>query len=436
MKRLALVAAAPGARLPASAAAHPLGNFTVNRYAEVVVSGDRLYVRYALDLAEIPTFQDGARVRARGFAPSSAVGSTSAWTARRVPLRPLGVARSTRAPGAGGLRDAALRRGLRRAGPPDAGSRSGPQLRGAGRLARGRRPGGARRRHPRSDVPARSVSDALRSYSTRDPARRPRCDGGRRPRGRGGRSSRARRAPRSTPAGGLRRLVAGDLSAGVIAVSLLLALFWGAAHALSPGHGKAIVAGYLVGARGTARHALLLGAIVTVDPHDRRLRARPRHARALLSSPPRAALPLAEPRRALLVVGVGVGVVRARLAHARAHARAHHHHHDHDHELSHGRRPARRRGSRAGSSRARPRSSSCSARSRCTASASAWCSSSPSASASRRRSPGSASSPSPPAGALARRLRRPLVRALPAVSAVLVLALGLAMTARALVTLA
>jgi ABC-type nickel/cobalt efflux system permease component RcnA len=39
----------------------------------------------------------------------------------------------------------------------------------------------------------------------------------------------------------------------------------GALHALEPGHGKTIVAAYLVGSRGTARHALLLGLIVTVS---------------------------------------------------------------------------------------------------------------------------------------------------------------------------
>jgi ABC-type nickel/cobalt efflux system permease component RcnA len=37
----------------------------------------------------------------------------------------------------------------------------------------------------------------------------------------------------------------------------------GALHALEPGHGKTIVAAYLVGSRGTARHAVLLGIVVT-----------------------------------------------------------------------------------------------------------------------------------------------------------------------------
>ena len=56
----ALVTAAVAALLvPAQAAAHPLGNFTVNRYAGIELAGSSLYVRYALDLAEIPTYQLG-----------------------------------------------------------------------------------------------------------------------------------------------------------------------------------------------------------------------------------------------------------------------------------------------------------------------------------------------------------------------------------------
>jgi ABC-type nickel/cobalt efflux system permease component RcnA len=44
----------------------------------------------------------------------------------------------------------------------------------------------------------------------------------------------------------------------------LVAIGWGAAHALTPGHGKAIVGAYLVGSRGTAGHALYLGLTVTM----------------------------------------------------------------------------------------------------------------------------------------------------------------------------
>ena len=50
---------------------------------------------------------------------------------------------------------------------------------------------------------------------------------------------------------------------GVLVLLLLGAFGWGALHALSPGHGKAMVAAYLVGTRGSVRDAVVLGATVT-----------------------------------------------------------------------------------------------------------------------------------------------------------------------------
>jgi nickel/cobalt transporter (NicO) family protein len=47
-------------------------------------------------------------------------------------------------------------------------------------------------------------------------------------------------------------------------LALLGALLLGAVHALSPGHGKTIVGAYLIGSRGTPRHAAFLGLTVTV----------------------------------------------------------------------------------------------------------------------------------------------------------------------------
>ena len=54
------------------------------------------------------------------------------------------------------------------------------------------------------------------------------------------------------------------LTVGFVLVALLVAMGWGALHALTPGHGKTMVAAYLAGSRGTARHAFALGATVTV----------------------------------------------------------------------------------------------------------------------------------------------------------------------------
>jgi len=59
------------------------------------------------------------------------------------------------------------------------------------------------------------------------------------------------------------RIKIAELSAPVVFAALTGALLWGAGHALTPGHGKSIVAAYLVGARGTPWHAFYLGLTVT-----------------------------------------------------------------------------------------------------------------------------------------------------------------------------
>jgi nickel/cobalt exporter len=126
-----------------------------------------------------------------------------------------------------------------------------------------------------------------------------------------------------------------DLSLGVILVALTVALFWGAAHALMPGHGKAIVAAYLVGTRGKARDAFLLGGIVTVT-HTIGVFALGLVTLALSEFVvPEQLYPWLNLVSALLVVGVGLAVLRARYHHARAHRHDQHHHH-HDHEQRQG----------------------------------------------------------------------------------------------------
>src|ERR1017187_3588004 len=49
----------------------------------------------------------------------------------------------------------------------------------------------------------------------------------------------------------------------MLATAIAIAFILGAAHALTPGHGKTVVAAYLVGSRGNLRHAVFLGAMVT-----------------------------------------------------------------------------------------------------------------------------------------------------------------------------
>ena len=68
MRRLLLLLAAVAglsAMLPATASAHPLGNFTVNRYSLIDVGRGSVSVRFVVDMAEIPTFQALRRRDAR-----------------------------------------------------------------------------------------------------------------------------------------------------------------------------------------------------------------------------------------------------------------------------------------------------------------------------------------------------------------------------------
>jgi nickel/cobalt exporter len=331
MKRLALVFLFSLALVP-NAAAHPLGNFTVNRYSELTLSGDRVYVRYVLDLAEIPTFQDGPRVRQRAYAGEAARKLVLELDGRRVALRPLGRAVRTR-PGAGGLdimrfeavyesprvrgshlefrdRNFTSRRGWREVVVT---ARDGATVRSSTAPAASR--SRALTLYPRALLTEPlHVDSATVSYRAGSHAGDPPALGA--------------LGPAERSSGGFERLVSGDLSPGFVLVSLVLALFRGAAHALSPGHGKAIVAGYLVGSRGTPRHAVLLGAIVTVT-HTIGVFALGVVTLALSEFfLPEQLYPWLNLVAALLVVGVGVGILRARLRHARAHAHDHHHHHE------------------------------------------------------------------------------------------------------------
>jgi nickel/cobalt exporter len=115
-----------------------------------------------------------------------------------------------------------------------------------------------------------------------------------------------------------------------VLVLLLLAAFgWGALHALSPGHGKAMVAAYLVGTRGTTRDAVALGATVTIT-HTIGVFALGLVTLALSAYVlPEQLYPCLNLVSALLVLSVGAAVLRKR-----RHAMKHDHHHDHHHHIT------------------------------------------------------------------------------------------------------
>jgi nickel/cobalt transporter (NicO) family protein len=326
VRRLVLLGvAAASLALPALAAAHPLGNFTINRFSRIEPSGPRLYVRYVLDLAEIPTFQAG-RIDAHVWARRIARDAHLVVDRRKAELVPV---RSALAHplGAGGLRTTRLEVVL-----------AGPILHG--RVSVAYHDNNYKGRIGWKEIvvgaDTLSTSDELRAYP-KDLLQSPpdtssvttRLGPGEGPDIAPALSSgKSLDAPDRVADAGFASLVGrSHLSALVILASLAAALFWGAAHALSPGHGKTIVTAYLVGQRGTARHAALLGLIVTIT-HTIGVFALGLVTLALSQFVvPDRLYPWLNLASGLLVVGIGASVFWARWRHRRAHAHDHHHHH-------------------------------------------------------------------------------------------------------------
>jgi nickel/cobalt exporter len=326
VKRLLFLAMAIAAlALPVAASAHPLGNFTVNRFSRVEVAGPRVYVHYVLDLAEIPTFQAG-KIDARGLARRIARGAQLTVTGRRVRLVPVEFALAHPA-GAGGLKTTRFEAILR---GPKLEARTDVVYRdtnyegriGWKEIVVGEAPS---RSHELRAYP----QDLLSSPPDITTVRTSLVPGSDLRTGPHVTRGTALRAHDRVADGGFASLVArDDLGVWVILASLAVALFWGAAHALSPGHGKAIITAYLVGQRGTPKHAALLGLIVTAT-HTAGVFALGL-VTLLLSRfvVPEQLYPWLNLVSGLLVVAIGASVLRARL---RKHD---HYHHHHEHGLS------------------------------------------------------------------------------------------------------
>jgi ABC-type nickel/cobalt efflux system permease component RcnA len=303
-KLVAALAVAVALVAPVAAQAHPLGNFTINRFARVEVSGSRLYVRYVLDMAEIPTFQARQNgVRPAAYARALAEGLHVTVDGRRATLVPLAhVLAFPR--GVGGLHTMRLEAIFR-----------GPLVTRRESLV-------VRDTNYRDHIGWKEIVVGARSPSVSGELRAyPKSllqSGG------------ALEAPDRVADSGFTRLIAtGHLSVLVILASLIAALFWGAAHALSPGHGKTIVTAYLIGKRGTPRDAALLGAIVTVT-HTIGVFGLGLVTLALSQwIVPDRLYPWIDIAAGLLVVSIGLGVLVTRAWHALAHHHGHHHHHHH-----------------------------------------------------------------------------------------------------------
>jgi len=332
-RALAAVALLLAAAAAPAAQAHPLGNFSINHLTTVRIAEDEVRLRYVLDQAEIPTVQERGLSRAevlerkRGEVERRLVLTVDG---RRVPLEDAGAPRLGFPPGAGGLDTTRLELPLRAAVhdphrvelhdgtfPGRIGWKAVVSAPGEGTAVRTTAPSGdptgGLRRYPQnllsSPLDRRDARFAVRPGDGTLTA--PKAEGG------GLAESRAD----DGFAGLFEDAAAGE---GVLLLLLLAAFGWGALHALSPGHGKAMVAAYLVGTRGTARHAVALGATVTVT-HTIGVFVLGVVTLALSQYVlPEDLYPWLTLVSGLLVVTIGASVLRSRLRRAR---HAHHHHH-------------------------------------------------------------------------------------------------------------
>jgi nickel/cobalt exporter len=292
-----IAALALAALAPAVALAHPLGNFTVNQYTRLDLGRGDVSVRYVLDMAEIPTFQRRAIVDVDGNGRISAAEAASesrrlvAIVAPHLRLvvdgRPVRLAVSEQhvkfPRGQGGLSttrlDARFRAvGVRLDGSPHTfrlsdsyatdrvGWRELLVARGDGVAVRSTDASVGDRTHALTHYPTDLLHSPpdIRSETTVAAL------------GSGGLAVQAIPAhDEYAPAvasnsaksdGGFVTLIenGGRLSLWGAIVALALAFAFGMFHALTPGHGKTMVAAYLAGTRGQARHALILGATVTI----------------------------------------------------------------------------------------------------------------------------------------------------------------------------
>ena len=393
--RAAVVAVVGVAVLGAPAAAHPLGNFTVNRFSGLEISTSTVLVHYAVDMAEIPTFQELRAIDSNGDASAGAteledyarglalsllegVSLTSGGAPVELTVEEAGAALR---PGQGGLD--VLRVDAVFAGELPAAAASlvyrdtnytNPDKLGWKEVIA--YPVGGQG-IVTSSVPASSVSDGLRSYpqdllstpvevTSAKVEVAPGAGGG--GEGAGAGLEEGVGSPGALIGGSFASLVERELSPLAFVVAMGLALGFGALHALGPGHGKTVMAAYLVGADGRVRDAVIVGISVSAM-HTASVVALGLVTLAASSVfPPEAVFPWLSLAAGVVVLALGAWLLwvrgRAYAQHRRAHSgievarpphrgrerldehdhghddHDHHHGHDHVHDHDHAGRAA------------------------------------------------------------------------------------------------
>jgi ABC-type nickel/cobalt efflux system permease component RcnA len=347
--------------------AHPLGNFTINIYSGLVVESGQLVVNYVLDMAEIPTYQERSAIDANGDGRITAA-ERATYAVRKAARLLQGVNANVDGRAitlhvvSSSMRYRSGQAGL-------------PILRleavFAGRIPRS----GALEYHEgnyaghigwreitavgasgdvilRSSVPPTSVSDNLLHYPTAllsnpldttaatvsfgpgvsgpAPVLSDASVGGAR--------------PGISGAAFARLATWSHVSFPVLLMALVLAMGFGAAHALLPGHGKTIMAASLLGAGGRTRQAVQVGVAVAFM-HTVTVLVLGVVATTLLRFAPDQVYPWLTLGTGLLVLGLGGTMFLTRYWASRArHGNAHAHVDGHTHALPVSDRPLSRKG--------------------------------------------------------------------------------------------
>lgn len=342
--------------------AHPLGNFTVNQYSRVEAGRSTISVRQVFDMAEIATFQESGAIDTDKDGAMSAT-ELDAYVERitpgyianlelllnndRLELKVLKKeARLT--PGAGDLQTLKITWDL------EAGAVTGEanQVRFENKNFAGRIGwneiviGGAGGINIyNSSAYGSGITDELRSYpqeSLAAPLAERRAEfyysAGSIPAGANILQTRDGHVAKAVERDRLAELISvPEITLPIALLGLALAFGLGAMHAMSPGHGKTVVGAYLVGSKGTAKHALFLGLTVTIT-HTIGVFAL--GLITLFASNyilPERLMPFLNFVSGLLVFFIGISLFKDRLFGALgwkrdAHGHSHDHGHVHDHE--------------------------------------------------------------------------------------------------------
>ena len=319
--------------------AHPLGNFTINHYAGLQVGPSAIAIDFVLDMAEIPAFQeittfdtngngqpDVAEATAYHLQKCAALQTDLSLILNQKPLALTLASSTVEFPaGAGGLPTLRLTCEFRAATGPATQmtsltyeDRSYSERIGWREIVVNASDG----IKLNGDFATKSVSNRLKTYP-KDLLSSP-LNQREITLGVGGltvpQPNNSSSAIQSAPSLAGNRsdaftqlITLQNLSVPTVLSALLISMLWGALHAMTPGHGKTIVGAYLVGSRGTLKHALYLGLTTTIT-HTLGV-----FALGLLTFfaakyiVPEKLFPWMSLLSGLFVVGIGVSLVQSRL---------------------------------------------------------------------------------------------------------------------------